>query len=322
MVQIEVGGAEVAAARLEEAELEPRLRVLRLQPHGVARTCRARRRIDASDSCTRASAKSGSSASGSSDRARSAASAAAARFAALERGTHLAHAPLREPRGSRRTRRRRGTAREPRPRRRDCARARARARSGEHADREERGPRHGDEVPRKVDERMKEPERGEDRQRGRRRPLGSLETPKRGDGRPSRRGDEGEKEQQADGACAREELERNAVRLDGLDRLVAIPLAGDLERVGAGPAERLRPHDLERLAPPLEPVVRARVDESGRALTRALARTDRDRAHTGDHRCREHDQGGLRPARAAEGAGSRAARPTRPRPRRPPRPPR
>ena len=155
-------------------------------------------------------------------------------------------------------------------------RARLAVGGGEHADREERGPGHGDEVPREVDERVKEPERGEDRERRGRRPLRSLETPQGGDGRPSGRGDEGEKEQQADGARPGEELQRDAVRLDGLDRLVAIPLAGDLEGVGARPAERLGRHDLERLAPPVEPVVRARVDEPD-GLSPALSRSSRPR---------------------------------------------
>ena len=117
-------------------------------------------------------------------------------------------------------------------------------------------------------------------------------------------------ERQADGPGAREELERDAVRLR-LDRRVAIPLARDLEGVRAGPAERLRREDVERLAPPLEPVVRARVDEPGRVVRAPLARNrPRPRPHRRRPRSRPTSTPG-RP-RPAEHAGRRApARPAR-----------
>ena len=54
-----------------------------------------------------------------------------------------------------------------------------------------------------------------------------------------------------------ERLQRNVVRLRGLERVVPDPAARDLERAGPLPAERLRLEDAPRLAPPRSAVVRA-----------------------------------------------------------------
>ena len=175
---------------------------------------------------------------------------------------------------------------------------------GENAGGEERGAGDRDEVPVVVDERVDEPERERDRQRGRRVALRPLEPPDGADGRRGGGRDEREQERQPDEPGPGEELERDAVRLRHRRRQVAVALARDLERVRAGARERVGLEDVPRLAPPGEPVVRAQAREPARVVPHLLApELVRDPAGVGNEADDGHERHG-------EGEPAQEARPT------------
>ena len=118
---------------------------------------------------------------------------------------------------------------------------------------------------------MHEPEREHDRERGRRVPFraGEASNGTHGGGRGG--ADDPEQEREPDDPRAREELERDAVRLRHRGSRLAVALARDFEGVGAGADERVRLEDVPRLAPPGETVVRAQAGETARVVPDLLA---------------------------------------------------
>ena len=262
-------------------------------------------------SATRAAAKTGSSESGSSERARSAASAAASRSPRssatfTSRTLPLARAtawrPTRWPRAR--------TPRLPRPRAAPAHAGRASPAAARTPAAKSAGPVTADEVPVVVDERMDEPQRQRDGQRGGGVPLDPLEPPQRADRGDRGGGDERQEEREADEPRPGQELERNTVRLGHRRRGLAVALARDLERVRAGAGERVAP----RRCPAPRPTTRAGCSSSGCAkrsgIVRDLAAAELvgDPAGVGDQRRRPptSDGGDREPAEHAAERSRRA----------------
>ena len=172
-------------------------------------------------------------------------------LAAVERVLTSPQLPLREPGrhdrdDGRERERRRLRGREQRV----GARRAGRPADSENAGREERGAGDRDEVPVVVDERMDEPQRERDGERGAPRPARSRPAAgaRRRRGRLRRRrarANSAEPDEPGPG----EELERNAVRLGHRGGDLAVALARDLERVRAGALRAGRASKMSRASP-------------------------------------------------------------------------
>ncbi len=110
----------------------------------------------------------------------------------------------------------------------------------------------------------------EARKGGGRRPVRAGRLPEPAPDADDRTPDDGESKGEADDAQVGEQLERDAVRLGHRRRALAVAAPRQRERARARAAEGSVGSDVERLAPPLEPVVRAQVGQPPR-LVDALA---------------------------------------------------
>ena len=216
---------------------------------------------------TRASAKSGSAESGLKKRAHSAWSRARSKSPAA---SARVESPL-------------GAIREPRERERDEHDARDEdhadgeerptpsgrgvpPRAREHAERDHRRSGDGEEVPVVVDERVHDVRRRCGEQRSRGRALGAGEPPKRADARRGRGRDERDEEREAEHTSVGELLERNAVRLDDVARVLPEALPRDLERARAGALRAVVREHVPGLGPPAQAEVRIERAEPARVV--------------------------------------------------------
>ena len=139
-------------------------------------------------------------------------------------------------------------------------------------------PGERDEVPVVVEEPVDE-ERGHDEpERQRRLALVALEPPERAPRPEQRRAHRADPEREPDDPRLGRELERQVVRLEHVHARVPELPVHDLERPGAGPAERLGREPVPRLLPPAPAVVEAALPEPARPLA------DRRRRRRADSR--------------------------------------
>ena len=151
----------------------------------------------------------------------------------------------------------------------------------QHAQRQERGPRHGEEVEVVVDECVRAVREQQARQSRSRPALIAVDEPQPSASGHDRAADHGEAEDETHDPEVGEQLQWDAVRLGDGRRALAVAPAGERERPGARASDRAIGGDVERLSPPLQTVVGAEVGQPPRVVDALAARELRARPGVG-----------------------------------------